>query len=209
MVGSESSRPVRSAVGRAPSPERRSRFTVARHGCDNARMTARFQVSDLLAHPGTARSESGAVPVSVSFTNAGIDDMVEFEVDVRSLSDGVVVRGHARSTADLTCTRCLTTWSQTAEVPIEAVFRRHPDEDGDELPIDSGGWIDLGSVVHDEATLGLPERPLCKEDCLGLCPTCGTDLNVEPCEGHGDTIESPFAALRQLLAEESPQKPES
>ena len=172
-------------------------------------MSARIQVSDLLAHPGSARSESGSVPVSVTFTNASIDDEAEFEVTLRSLTDGVVVRGRAHAVADLTCTRCLGTWSEPLNVPVEAVFRHHPDESGDELGIESGGWIDLGPVVHDEVALGLPKRPLCKDDCLGLCPTCGTDLNVEPCEGHGDTLESPFAALRELFAEESPGKPES
>jgi len=172
-------------------------------------MSARIQVSDLLAHPGAARSEVGSVPVSVAFTNASIDDTVEFDIALRSLTDGVVARGRVRAVVDLTCTRCLTTWSQVLEVPVEAVFRQHPDESGDELPIDSGGWIDLGPVVHDEVALGIPERPVCREDCRGLCPTCGTDLNMEPCEGHGDTLESPFAALRELFADESPQKPES
>lgn len=181
-------------------------------------MSARLQVSDLIAHPGTARAEQGSDHVSVTFTNGSVDGEVGFDVMLRSLTDGVVVRGSATASVDLTCTRCLTTWSEDLTVPIEAVFRRPPDDDSDELPIDAAGWIELGPVVHDEVALGVPERPLCKDDCLGLCPTCGTDLNVEPCEGHGDTLESPFAVLRQLFADEASrqlsadeaaQKPES
>jgi uncharacterized protein len=172
-------------------------------------MSAHIQISDMLAHPGTARTVEGTVPVSVAFVNAAVEDEVVFEVDLRSLTDGVVTRGTAHATAELICTRCLTTWSEQMDIPVEAVFRTNPDLDADELPIDSGGWIDLGPVIHDEVALGLPARPLCKEDCLGLCPTCGTDLNGDPCEGHGDVVASPFAVLAQLLAEEPSQKSES
>lgn len=181
-------------------------------------MSARLQVSDLIAHPGTARAEQGSDRVSVAFINASVDGEVGFDLAIRSLTDGVVVRGSIDASVDLTCTRCLITWTEELTVPVEAVFRKHPDDTSDELPIDAAGWIDIGEVIHDEVALGLPKRPLCKDDCLGLCPTCGTDLNVDPCEGHGDTLESPFAVLRQLLADETPrqlsadetpQKPES
>jgi uncharacterized protein len=77
------------------------------------------------------------------------------------------------------------------------LFGIEPDED--RLPIERGGHIDLEPVVRDEVGLALPLVPLCREDCLGLCPTCGTDLNTAPCSGHADEIESPFSALRQLL----------
>jgi uncharacterized protein len=172
-------------------------------------MSARIQVSDLLAHPGTARSVDGAVPMSVQLPHASIDGEATFDAEIRSLTDGVVARGTAGATVALTCTRCLKDWVAVAAAAIDAVFRLHPDLDGDELPVEPGGWIDLGPVVHDETVLGIPARPLCRQECLGLCPTCGTDLNVEPCEGHGDIVESPFAALAQLFADETPHVPES
>lgn len=169
----------------------------------------RFQVSDLLAHPGQARDEAGSVRVHVELANASVDTDVEVGLSLRSLSDGVVVRGTAHTVADVTCIRCLTQWSEPLEVPIEVVYRTHPDDEDDELPIDSGGWIDLEPVAHDEVALALPTRPLCRQDCLGLCPTCGNDLNVESCDGHGDQSESPFSALQQLFARESSEQPES
>ncbi len=54
-------------------------------------------------------------------------------------------------------------------------------------------------IIRDEVSLALPLVPLCKKDCLGLCPTCGTDLNTAPCSGHADESDSPFSALQQLL----------
>jgi uncharacterized protein len=169
-------------------------------------MSLRFQVSDLLAHPGTSRNEEAALPVLVELPNAVVDDEAGVDVDLRSMTDGVIARGRARATVDLTCTRCLTEWSEGLDVPIEAVYRVHPDDADDELPIESGGWIDVEPVVHDEVALAIPNRPLCRPDCRGLCPTCGTDLNTEPCDGHGDVPESPFAALQQLLGGDTPQE---
>jgi uncharacterized protein len=42
--------------------------------------------------------------------------------------------------------------------------------------------IDLGQAVREELALAVEQFPLCREDCKGLCPTCGADLNAGPCE---------------------------
>jgi uncharacterized protein len=71
-----------------------------------------------------------------------------------------------------------------------------PDEDGYLIVT---GETDLNGPAKDELALGLPMAPLCRPDCRGLCPICGNDLNEDPCEGHGDDSESPFAALKDLF----------
>jgi uncharacterized protein len=158
----------------------------------------RLQVSDLLAKPGSHRAESGSVEVHVDLADASVNGPVAVEVDLASLTDGTVIRGRAQATANLICDRCLTTWSEPLIVPIEQVYRLRPQSE-DELPVEPGGWIELGDVVHDEVSLGLPRRPVCRPDCKGLCPTCGSDLNTDPCAGHHDESDSPFSALKDLF----------
>lgn len=172
-------------------------------------MSLRIQISDLLSKAGSARNETATLPLDLSIPNSSASGPAAFDLGLRSISDGVVVRGRVTTVADLTCTRCLVEWSTELDVPIEAVFRAHPDDEDDEYPIESGGWIDVEPVVHDEVSLALPARPVCRDDCAGLCPTCGTDLNTDPCDGHGDAPDSPFAALRDLFAGETPEKPDS
>jgi uncharacterized protein len=162
-------------------------------------MPLRINVSDLLSRPGHDRSERGTVPVAVTLPNAAVPGEASFDVSIRSLSDGVVVRGTATATAELTCTRCLSSWTSDLAVPVEQVYRTVPDDEEDELPVEPGGWIDVEPAVHDEVALALPTTPLCRPDCRGLCPTCGTDLNTDPCDGHGDDEDSPFAVLRDLF----------
>jgi uncharacterized protein len=157
------------------------------------------QVSDLLSDPGSARAEKGTLALAVELPNASVDGEVDLDATIRSLSDGVVVRGRVTVSAQLSCSRCLTTWSEPREVAFEQVYRRHPDDADDELPLINGHSVDLEPAIHDEVSLSLPAAPTCREDCLGLCAVCGTDLNVTPCDGHGEGSDSPFAALKQLF----------
>lgn len=162
-------------------------------------MSLRLLVSDLLSHPGQSRDETADLPLRFVVGDASVDDQVGIEIHIRSLSGGVLVKGRAVTAADLTCVRCLTTWSEPVEAPLEAVFRIHPDDEEDEFPVAEGGWIDLEPLIHDEVSLALPIRPVCRPDCAGLCQTCGADLNNGPCAGHGEVSDSPFAALKQIF----------
>lgn len=112
------------------------------------------------------------------------------------LLDAVRVDFRAGAEAHVTCTRCLTEWDETIEVTAEQYFGMIPDEDGYAIEDRS---VDVSGPAQDELALALPAAPVCKEDCLGLCPTCGTDLNRAPCDGHGDDSDSPFAVLKDLF----------
>jgi uncharacterized protein len=62
-----------------------------------------------------------------------------------------------------------------------------------------GDAIDLGQLVREQFYLSLPMKPLCRQDCAGLCPECGTNLNVSRCECEHRWIDPRMAALEQLL----------
>ena len=156
-------------------------------------------VGDLLVDPGSSRDESATFPLTISLSNAVVDGPAAVRVQMRSLTDGIVVRGEAEIEALLTCNRCLTPWNETRTVAFEQVYRRVPGDEDDEMPLVDGHSIDLEPAVHDEVSLALPVAPTCRPDCAGLCGVCGTDLNVDSCDGHDDGADSPFAALKQLF----------
>ena len=63
----------------------------------------------------------------------------------------------------------------------------------------SGNEIDLRKAIEDNIVLSLPSQFLCKEDCLGLCPVCGMNLNQSICSCNRETIkDSPFGVLQNL-----------
>jgi uncharacterized protein len=61
-----------------------------------------------------------------------------------------------------------------------------------------GGEIHVSEIACEQVFLEIPLQPLCQEDCKGLCPVCGKDLNVADCECKKEAFESGFAALRKL-----------
>ena len=162
-------------------------------------MAHRILVSDLLAKPGSSRKESGTVRLDIDMTNASVHADATYEATLRSLTDGLVARGDATTIADLACNRCLEINPTEIIVPFEQVYRLEPQDADDEMPIEKKSWIDLEPAIHDEVTLSLPIAPVCRADCLGLCPTCGANLNNEPCDGHEEELDSPFAALKDLF----------
>jgi uncharacterized protein len=166
----------------------------------------RYQVTDLLTQPGLSRPVGGELPLQLKVGETVVDDVAEVVAQLDSIPEGIIARGSASTIAHHVCARCLMEWDGPIEVEFTELFARRSGTklaDEDLLRVSSGGFIDLGPLVHDEVSLSLPADPLCKPDCLGLCPTCGADLNVSPCAGHGDQSSSPFAALNQLFGSET------
>ncbi|MGH8950305.1 MAG: YceD family protein [Acidimicrobiia bacterium] len=153
-------------------------------------------VGDLIGSPGKERPFSGIVSVSLRLGDARIDGPMNVSGKVIGLIDAVEADYQAAATAQIVCTRCLTEWEAPVTVESKQYFRTTLDEDGYGIVHDE---VDVGAPARDELALALPVAPICKEGCLGLCPTCGTDLNSDPCGGHGEDSDSPFAALKDLF----------
>lgn len=149
-------------------------------------------VSDLLGRSGARRSVAIEGPLSISLDLASVEH-ARVEVAFESASDEVIARGTIAFPAILRCNRCLEEWTEELSAQFLEVFGT------EELPIGKEGFIDLEQTLRDEASLAIPMVPLCRPDCKGLCPTCGTDLNTDPCTGHAEEGTSPFGALRHLL----------
>lgn len=164
--------------------------------------TSRLLVSDLVDRPGEWRKETFEVDLDVRVGEVRLESPATVEVVLSGIDDGVLARFQAEATGHMVCTRCLTEWDEPVRASEVQVYEEAPDEDGYRL--ESGDIIDLGGPVRDELALAIPLRPLCRSDCAGLCPTCGTDLNRDPCGGHDEPPSSPFAALQGLFDDDSP-----
>lgn len=157
----------------------------------------RFNVADLVGRPGERREESGEIDLDLKVGESTVSGTARVDVILEGIDDGVLARFVATAPAKLACTRCLTEWDDEVQAKAMQLFEPEPDEDG--YALDADDTIDLGQPVRDEIALAIPVRPLCRPDCAGLCPTCGTDLNRDPCEGHEEPTRSPFAALQGLF----------
>ena len=154
-------------------------------------------VSDRARRPGAHHriSLSGSMDIRLD----QVDDCGPVETDllIEHTIGGILVRGEVRASMRLRCNRCLRATAFEATAAVVQTYGKEPE--GDILPISLDGLIDLSTVLHDELCLCVPLVPLCSEACRGLCQTCGSDLNVDPCEGHSEASGSPFAFLEGWL----------
>ncbi len=150
-------------------------------------------------------------PVEVSGTVASDDplfDGVGFElgesVRVSGRLSGASVgrfywKGRIATTVSATCRRCLTSTAVAIDARVDAVFTENQDtEDPSEYVVPKGaGLIDLHEVIREELILATRQFALCREDCKGLCQTCGTDLNLHSCDCW-PSLDSRWTALETM-----------
>ena len=135
----------------------------------------------------------------------GLLTPVSYEFTVTKYDDTVAIEGAISLEASLPCSRCLEEYAlplslkmaikltPKSELPQAAEMELHNDDldvyyyEGDE--------IDLDPFVYEEVMLNMPVRPLCSEECKGICPTCGKNRNTEPC----DCPEAPLSLLGEKL----------
>jgi uncharacterized protein len=144
-------------------------------------------------------------PADLGTDVIGVTEGSDLELDYRleSVIEGVLVSGIASGNATGECARCLQPITEHLEVDFQELYE-YPDaiNDEDSLRLE-GDLLDLEPVVRDAVVLALPLAPLCKEDCLGLCPQCGVDLNKEPNHQH-DIVDQRWQALQGLLTDIDP-----
>lgn len=104
---------------------------------------------------------------------------VVVDVVLESVSGGVEAYGTVEASWIGECRRCLAVASGTLVVPVRELFTETGD--GDETYPLVNDTVDLEVLAHDAVLLELPPAPLCRQNCLGICPSCGADRNLEPC----------------------------
>lgn len=153
-------------------------------------------IDKLVGTVGRERKVQGERSVSLRLGETTVNGPMAVSGVLVGTTDGVSAAFDVAASAKIVCTRCLFEWSEEVVTSGSQYFRSDPDEDGYGI-VDN--TVDVGGPAQDELALALPAVPLCQPECAGLCPTCGTDLNREPCDGHGDDSDSPFAALKDLF----------
>src|SRR5699024_7944567 len=120
-----------------------------------------------------------------------------------NMADALLLEGSAETTLELVCDRCLKPFRQEMHLPVSTLLAETlEDEENDEIVLLDNGEVDLDEVFTTAAVLNMDAKHVCSEDCKGLCPTCGADLNEGSC-GCKPERDPRFAALAQLLDKEN------
>ena len=154
-----------------------------------------MQMTDLVIDLGTLKPSLDRVELEVMPSEAGLPEAewrghIRCSFRVERSGDRVSIRGTVSSTVHLECVRCLREFDQELTASLTVFAERSEKSqraEEHELQRDhimlfhDGRRLDLRETVREELLLELPITPYCREDCPGLCPKCGADLNLGPC----------------------------
>lgn len=127
----------------------------------------------------------------------------------RRKGEEVRLTGKIRAGVEIACDRCLRPVAAPLEVEFEESFIPSAADarEGEEkelgsddllLSVYEGDAVDVDELVREQILLALPTRFVCGEECKGLCPTCGADLNAEACDCPQGEVDPRWAALEKL-----------
>jgi uncharacterized protein len=118
------------------------------------------------------------------------------------------VVGRVQSRLELNCSRCLEPFELPVDADFDVRFLPHSENTGDEREVEEDDLsvafyrdeaIDLGQLIEEQFYLALPMKPLCRDACKGLCPSCGVNLNVETCDCQARWEDPRLAGLKALM----------
>lgn len=147
--------------------------------------------------------EEELTPEDVSLSCA-----VTSRLSLHKVGTEIVIAGRLKAAMDLQCSRCLRDFRQDLDIPVNVVYHpiaeageeRHALKD-DEMDMEfyKGEELDLRELLKEQVLLNEQMKPLCSEQCKGICPKCGTDLNAGQCNCGGKEVDPRLEALKKLL----------
>ena len=166
-----------------------------------------INVAQLLKGPIGA-TQDYQVDGTVDVVGGGSDATVRGGVRLMHTQRGILVKGELRAEVELTCSRCLSLYNCPVRLSFEEEYipimdivsgapLAPPGEPGSFI-VDEHNVIDLSEAIRQYALLAVPMKPLCREDCAGLCPRCGHNLNQGPCGCPQEVNDARWSELSKL-----------
>ncbi len=171
----------------------------------------RFNVAQLLLGP-----TGGVREYDLDDDISGLDPLIVphstlvGHVRFTHVGPNVLVEGSAYAELELICVRCAEPFIERVDIQIMEEFepsidvltgRVLPDTHEDPaLVIDKHNMLDLSEVVRQNLLLAMEDHPRCREDCAGICPHCGRNLNTETCICVDEPVDPRWAPLADLQA---------
>ena len=166
-----------------------------------------IDISDILMKVGSSKDfEGNLVMKDTTYQGDEIHFHKPFYVkgNVVNVGEVVALDAHIEGTATLQCGMCTEPYDYLVDFDIQVNLKPSHDEEDPDIYVYTDALIDLHDIVTREFLLNLPTRRRCTEECKGLCPYCGTNLNKEECQclvDDHEPIDSRFAVLKDFFVD--------
>jgi len=124
---------------------------------------------------------------------------VKADLDLINSGKLILVEGIVSGKLQLSCSRCLKDFIYDFEVSIDEKYAMAQEGGNEEFSAFTGDFLDITPEVISSIYLALPMKAICSDDCSGLCPVCGCNLNESRCECDIEDIDPRLRVLKDLL----------
>lgn len=158
--------------------------------------------------PAEAEIEVETDNLEYESDNIALRDLAKVRLTIQQIGEEYFCQGEMKVAVEEECSRCLTLFDDILNGEITLIVRTDEKEskltaDGDEdnvVYLKAGEHVvDLRDAVREAIILAIPAKPLCREECRGLCPQCGTNWNEESCDCRSDEVDERWEGLKGLL----------
>ena len=158
-------------------------------------------------------SLSGSLPPGdIDFSADGVRQIkpLDWKANAERVGAEIRIAGDLRTEMELPCSRCLEPARYEISKSFDLFFRQREEfmfDEDDEIELSekdtrtsffSGTQLAIGDILHEQVLLALPMKALCTVDCNGLCPSCGTNLNVKSCNCPKENFNPNLDALLEI-----------
>jgi uncharacterized protein len=181
------------------------------------------KIADITAEEISLSGDLTGEELGLTDSDVSIRGTLAVGLDLRAVDRTICVTGVVEGTAIRQCVRCLKDFDEAMAFSIRVAYEREAkatatpakridlrnrketpageaelEEQNDDLYHYVGDHLELAPMLREQLILASPMHPLCSDDCLGLCPRCGKDLNEGPCRCGEEQTGSPFQVLRTM-----------
>lgn len=165
-----------------------------------------YNVATLLQEPVGSRREVTLENEEISIPEMDYVGRAVGRVSLMRSPRGVLVHADLIVRPRMTCARCLEEFDQPLSLVIDEEYAPQQDPltggaveaDPDDFRLDDHNELDLSEAVRQYEQAALPLQPICREQCAGLCPVCGQNLNERRCDCEQPEADNAWAGLASL-----------
>jgi len=162
-------------------------------------VSLQIPVKELIQKPGTMKEVQivHELEHALGTETIAVPKRREISLDIRleSVHEGILVTVSGDTLADSECSRCLEPMQEDVEIELQELFHYQPQEEDDFAIVQDR--VDLEQALIDAVVPNLPLKPLCSENCPGLCADCGERADVGT-HNHEKPIDPRFGALKDF-----------
>lgn len=154
----------------------------------------KIDINEIKFHTGTSMHVDELVKLpdfDLSHRHVELPEPLHLDVEVTNTGDNFLVMGRLTADTVVECDRCL----ERFVLPLDIEFYQEVEKDA----LDNENIIDLTDSIYEHLTLEQPIRALCKEECRGLCPKCGQNLNEQDCGCDRQVIDPRLVKLQDFF----------